>query len=305
MTFPLSESVESQAAVTLTDPRDLYPQPPFPDQSQSPPGLTKEMDPTPDHGEKSYVGAGKLRGLSAIITGGDSGIGRAAAIAYAREGADVMISYLNEDRDAESVAELIKQEGGKIALHRGDLGAPDMAEHLIDAALREFGKLDILVNNAAFQSTGDDAEDFSNEEFEKTFRTNVFAPFYLSKAALEYLPAGGSIINTVSIQAFRPSPQLLAYAATKSALTSLTKGFAKLAIERGVRVNGVAPGPVWTPFIPTTMPTEKTAKFGGHTLFGRPAQPAELAPLYVWLASPEASYVTGEVYGATGGSTPL
>lgn len=292
-------------AVKLTDPRDLYPQPPFPRQTQSPPGLTEDMNPTPDHGEDTYVGTSKLRGLSAIITGGDSGIGRAAAIAYAREGADVMISYLSEDLDAESTAEFIKQDGGKVALYRGDLGAPDMAERLVDAALREFGKLDILVNNAAFQSTGEDTEDFSNEEFEKTFRTNVFAPFYLSKAALEYLPPGGSIINTVSIQAYRPSSQLLAYAATKSALVSLTKGLAQQAIEQGVRVNGVAPGPVWTPFIPTTMPTEKTSKFGDHTLFGRPAQPAELAPLFVWLASPEASYVTGEIYGATGGSTPI
>lgn len=298
-------AVESQEAVTLTDPRDLYPKPPFPRQTQSPPGETGDMDPTPDHGESSYQGTGKLKGLSAIITGADSGIGRATAIAYAREGADVMISYLSEDHDAESTAELVKECGVKVGLYRGDLGAPDMAESLIDAALREFGKVDVLVNNAAFQSTGEEAEDFSNEEFEKTFRTNVFAPFYLSKAALEYLPAGGSIINTVSIQAYRPSPQLLAYAATKSALTSLTKGFAKLAIERGVRVNGVAPGPVWTPFIPSTTPTEKTSKFGDHTLFGRPAQPAELAPLFVWLASPEASYVTGEIYGATGGSTPI
>jgi NAD(P)-dependent dehydrogenase (short-subunit alcohol dehydrogenase family) len=298
-------AVESKEAVTLTDPRDLYPRPPFPRQTQSPPGETGDMNPTPDHGESSYRGTGRLQGLSAIITGADSGIGRAAAIAYAREGADVMISYLSEDQDAASTAELLKETGVKVGLFRGDLGAPDIAESLIDAALREFGKLDVLVNNAAFQSTGNDAEDFSNEEFEKTFRTNVFAPFYLSKAALEYLPAGGSIINTVSIQAFRPSPQLLAYAATKSALTSLTKGFAKLAIERGVRVNGVAPGPVWTPFIPTTMSTDKTSKFGDHTLFGRPAQPVELAPLFVWLASPEASYVTGEIYGATGGSTPL
>ncbi len=298
-------AAESNEAVTLTDPRDLHPRPPFPLQDQSPPGEFGDMDPTPDHGESSYRGTGRLKGLSAIITGADSGIGRAAAIAYAREGADVMIAYLSEDEDAESTAELAKEAGVKVGLHRGDLGAPETSESLIDAALREFGKLDLLVNNAAFQSTGEDAEDFSNEEFEKTFRTNVFAPFYLSKAALEYLPAGGSIINTVSIQAFRPSPQLLAYAATKSALTSLTKGFAKLAIERGVRVNGVAPGPVWTPFIPSTMPADKTAKFGGDTLFGRPAQPAELAPLYVWLASPEASYVTGEIFGATGGSTPL
>ncbi|TWT95210.1 putative oxidoreductase YghA [Botrimarina colliarenosi] len=291
--------------IELRDPRTLYPQPPFPKQSQKPPGATDAMDPVPDHGESSYQGSGKLKGLSAIVTGGDSGIGRAVAIAYAREGADVMIAYLSEDEDARSTLEVVKECGVNAQLYGGDLTDPQTAVRLVDAAVGQFGKLDLLVNNAAFQRTGGDPDEFSNEEFEKTFATNVFAPFYLSKAALDHLPAGGSIINTVSIQAYDPSSYLLAYAATKSALVSLTKGFAKLAIDQGVRVNAVAPGPVWTPFIPSTMPEEKVAKFGENTLFTRPAQPAELAPLFVWLASAAASYVTAEVYGATGGSTPV
>lgn len=290
---------------TLTDPRHQYSCPPFPEQNQHVPGQTAAMSPTPDHGEQSYRGSGKLDGGLAIVTGGDSGIGRAAAIALAREGADVVISYLSEDSDAEATREWVEKAGAKALLIKRDLQDEQACIELIDRTLSDLGKPTVLVNNAAYQETHDQVEEFSSEAFDRIFKTNVYAPFYLAKAALEHLPAGGSIINTVSIQGFDPSPYLLPYAASKSALIGLTKAMAGLAIKQGVRVNAVAPGPVWTPLIPATMPGEKVANFGDNTVFGRPAQPAELAPLFVWLASPEASYVTGEVFGATGGRTPL
>lgn len=293
------------AEIQLTDPRDLYPKPPFKKQKRiSLPASTEEMNPRPDHGEGSYVGSGKLQGLTAVITGGDSGIGRAVAIAFAREGASVAIVYHQSQADAESTAELVRESGSEVLLIKGDLKKESFCEKLVVRVLKQFGKLEILVNNAAYQQTEDELEEFSTQVFDDVFKTNVYAPFWLSRAALASIPAGGSIINTVSIQAFTPSPELLPYAASKSALLGMTKGLAKLAMEQGVRVNAVAPGPVWTPLIPATVDMEKTKNFGDNTLFKRPAQPAELAPLFVWLASPEASYVTAEVFGATGGRTP-
>jgi NAD(P)-dependent dehydrogenase (short-subunit alcohol dehydrogenase family) len=292
--------------VHLIDPRDAYVKPPF--KNQSPiemPGNTAELNPTPDHGEQTYRGTGKLQGLSALITGGDSGIGRAVALAYAREGANVAINYLSEHEDAERTAELVKEAGVKVAVLPGDLRDESCCEKLIDGTIEEFGALDILVNNAAHQATRETIDQWSTELFDRIFKTNVYAVFWLCRAALERMPAGGGIINTASIQGYDPSAYLLPYSATKSALLGMTKGLAKLAIEHGVRVNAVAPGPVWTPLIPGTIPPDHMQNFGADTLLERPAQPAELAPLYVWLASPEASYVTAEVFGCTGGKTPV
>ncbi|WP_231690888.1 SDR family oxidoreductase [Aureliella helgolandensis] len=269
------------------------------------PGSTANMQPQPDHGEDSYCGAGKLKGLNALVTGADSGIGRAIALSYAREGANVVINYLSEDGDAEVTKTLVEAAGSRAVVIGGDLREESFCTELIGQAVEQLGSLDILVNNAAFQVTEDSIEDFSTETFDRIFKTNIYAPFWLSRAAMGHLPAGGSIINTVSIQGYSPSPYLLPYATTKSALIGMTKALAKLAMERGVRVNAVAPGPVWTPLIPGSMPQEKFENFGADTLFERPAQPAELAPLYVWLASPAASYVTAEVFGCTGGKTPV
>ncbi|WP_253155514.1 SDR family oxidoreductase [Stieleria tagensis] len=263
------------------------------------------MNPQPDHGEQSYRGSGKLSGLSALITGGDSGIGRAVAIAYAREGANVAINYLSENDDAQETAQLVRDAGVKAAVIPGDLRDEAFCEQLIEESVDQLGAIDILVNNAAYQDTREEIDDWSTEMFDRIFKTNVYATFWLCRAAMNRLTAGGSIINTASIQGYNPSPYLLPYSATKSALLGMTKGLAKLAIEHGVRVNAVAPGPVWTPLIPGSMPKENIQNFGADTLFERPAQPAELAPLYVWLASPEASYVTAEVFGCTGGKTPL
>ena len=292
--------------VILTDPREAFAKPPYSKQKpMTMPGSTSDMNPTPDHGEDSYVGSGKLKGLNAIITGADSGIGRAIAIAYAREGANVVINYLSEDADAEQTKSLVLEAGVKAVVIRGDLREEAFCEQLIKQSINELGSLEILVNNAAYQQTEEAIEDFTTKVFDRIFKTNVYAPFFLCRAAMKHLPPGGSIINTVSIQGYNPSAMLLPYATTKSALIGMTKAIAKLAIEHGVRVNAVAPGPVWTPFIPSSMPKEKYEKFGVETLFERPAQPAELAPMYVWLASPEASYVTAEVYGCTGGLTPF
>jgi NAD(P)-dependent dehydrogenase (short-subunit alcohol dehydrogenase family) len=290
---------------TAQDPKKEGPKPPFPSPQQDPPGHERKMDPKPDHGEETYKGSGKLTGKAALITGADSGIGRAVALAFAREGADVLISYLSEDEDAKATEKLVTDAGRKALAVKGDIQDEKHCRSLVDRAFDAFGRLDVLVNNAAFQMTHEKIEDFTPEEFEKTFRTNVFAMFYLCRAALPRMKPGACVINTASIQAFDPSSQLLAYAPTKAAIVGFTKALAKQSMERGVRVNAVAPGPVWTPLIPSTMPEEKVKNFGKDTVFGRPAQPAELAPLYVWLASPEASYVTGEVYGATGGQTPL
>ena len=280
---------------------DAGAKPPFPDQPQSPPGSEAAMTPRPDYGEDSYRGLGRLEGKAALITGADSGIGRAVALAYAREGADVLISYLSEDEDARETARVVEAAGRKAVLMRGDIGDVAHCKDLVARAVREFGGLDILVNNAAFQMSHEGLEDLPSDEIEQTFRTNIFAMFYLCKAALPRLRSGGAIINTASIQAYQPSPNLLAYATTKGAIVTFTKGLAQDAVGRGIRVNAVAPGPVWTPLIPSTMPPEQASKFGEDSIFGRPAQPIELATSYVFLASDESRFITGEVLGVTGG----
>jgi NAD(P)-dependent dehydrogenase (short-subunit alcohol dehydrogenase family) len=286
------------------DPKARGPKPPFPAPEQDPPGHEKEMSPKADHGEKTYKGSGKLTGQAALITGGDSGIGRAVALAFAREGADVLISYLSEEDDAKETERLVTEAGRKAVRVAGDIADEGHCKRLVERAFKEFGRLDILVNNAAHQMSQEKIQDVSTEQFDKTMRTNVYALFWLCKAALPQMPKGGVIINTASIQGYEPSPELLDYATTKAAIINFSKGLSKQAMKLGVRVNVVAPGPVWTPLIPATVDREKAKTFGENTVFGRPAQPAELAPLFVWLASAEASYVTGEVYGATGGRTP-
>jgi NAD(P)-dependent dehydrogenase (short-subunit alcohol dehydrogenase family) len=260
------------------------------------------MEPRPDYGEETYQGHGRLEGKAALITGGDSGIGRAVALAFAREGADVLISYLDADTDAQETVRVVEAAGRTAVAVRGDIGEEAHCQDLVARALQAFGRLDILVNNAAFQQSHEGIADLPSAEWDYTFRTNIHAMFYLSKAALPHLPAGGSIINTASIQAYQPSPSLLAYASTKGAIVTFTKALAQEATQRGVRVNAVAPGPVWTPLIPSTMPEEQVTQFGQGTPIGRPAQPVELAPVYVFLASAEASYVSGAVIGVTGGS---
>lgn len=294
-------------STTTQDPRTAYAQPPFKNQKQLElPGSSSDMSPTPDYGEATYRGSGKLTGATALITGGDSGIGRAVALAYAREGANVVINYLSEDRDAKESERLVREAGTEALLVRGDLRDESFCQELIHEAFDRFERLDVLVNNAAHQEVRDDIDQMSTELFDRIMRTNLYATFWLSREALPKMKPGGSIINTVSIQGLDPSPELLPYSMTKSALIGFTKGLAKMAMENhGVRVNAVAPGPVWTPLIPASMPMEKVEQFGANTVFQRPAQPAELAPLFVWLASPEASYVTAEVYGATGGRTPV
>jgi NAD(P)-dependent dehydrogenase (short-subunit alcohol dehydrogenase family) len=288
------------------DPRQAGPQPPFPKQEQPAPGSEARLDPPADHGERRYRGHGRLEGKVALITGGDSGIGRAVAIAFAREGADVMISYLDEHDDARATVELIEDAGRKAEAVAGDIQQESHCRSLVERALQKFGRLDILVNNAAFQQAAESLEDISSESFDRTFRTNVYAMFYLCKAAMPHMQPGAAIINTASIQAYDPSESLPPYAATKGAIVNFTKSVAKQAMDRGIRVNAVAPGATWTPLIPQTgFAPEKVQQFGKNSVFGRPAQPAELAPVYVLLASDEASYITGEVYGLTGGRTPV
>ena len=286
---------------TQQNPTRQGPQPPFPQQKQESPGLESEMQPRPDYGEESYQGSGRLQGMATIITGADSGIGRAVALAFAREGADVLIAYLSEDTDARETARIVERAGRKAVMVRGDVGREEQCRQIVQRAVQEFGRLDILVNNAAFQMTHESIDELSSEEFDYTFRTNVYATFFLSKAALPHLKEGGSIINTASIQAYEPSPTLLAYAATKGAIVTFTKALAKEAIKKGIRVNAVAPGPIWTPLIASTMPEQKVEQFGQTTPTQRPGQPVEVAPVYVFLASREASYITGEVIGVTGG----
>ncbi|TDK31897.1 SDR family oxidoreductase [Rhizobium deserti] len=259
------------------------------------------MQPLPDHGEHSYKGDGKLSGKVALITGGDSGIGKAVAIAFAREGADVLVSYLNEDEDAADTAKWIEEAGRKAIVVPGDIKSEDHCNNLVKRAVDELGGIDILVNNAAFQRTYADIADISLEEWDETFRTNIYAPFLLAKAAIPHMKPGSAIINTTSIQSRQPSPQLLAYASTKGAILNFTAGLAEMVAEKGIRVNAVAPGPIWTPLIPSTMPAEKAAKFGEQTLIGRAGQPAELAGAYVLLASSLGSYMTGAVIPVTGG----
>jgi hypothetical protein len=259
------------------------------------------MNPIPDHGEESYRGHDRLSGCSAIVTGGDSGIGRAVAIAFAREGADVLIAYLDEHDDAEETATWVRKAGGKAILVAGDIGQEAHCRALIERAVAEFGRLDILVNNAAFQRTHEKLWDFTAAEIETTFRTNIESMFHLAKAAAQHMKAGSSIINTASIQADKPSPSLLAYATTKGAIANFTGGLAQLLAEAGIRVNAVAPGPVWTPLIPSTMPVDQVANFGKNSPLGRPAQPAELAGAYVFLASNDATYISGAILPVTGG----
>ncbi|MGE3817856.1 MAG: SDR family oxidoreductase [Isosphaeraceae bacterium] len=283
------------------DPREKGPKPPHPSQRQPSPGLESEMEPEPDYGEKSYKGSGKLDGKAAVITGGDSGIGRAVALAFAREGADVLISYLSEESDAKETARVVEAAGRKCVAVAGDLQDESHCQAIIDRAVKEFGKLDILVNNAAFQASRDSIEEISTEEFDRTLKTNLYAMFWLTKAAMPHMPKGGAVINTSSIQADDPSPDLLPYAMTKAAIQNFTAGLARMLGKRGIRANCVAPGPIWTPLIPATMPQEKVRNFGKDTALGRAGQPAELAPVFVLLASDDASYVAGATVAVTGG----
>ena len=287
------------------DPKTAYPEPPFPKQQQEPPGTEAELEPRADHGEESYRGSGRLTDRVAIITGGDSGIGKAVAIAFAREGADVVVNYLGgeEETDAQDTVRWVEKAGRRALAVPGDLQDEPFCRSLVERAADELGNLDILVNNAAWQDCGDRIEEVTTEEWRRIFATNIEAMFHLSKAAIPRMREGGSILNTTSIQAYTPSPELLPYAATKGAILTFTKALAQDpgVLERGLRVNGVAPGPIWTPLIPSTMPPEKAATFGENTPLGRPGQPAELAPIYVFLASQESSYITGEVVGVTGG----
>ncbi|AUT66557.1 SDR family oxidoreductase [Paraburkholderia terrae] len=288
----------------MQDPTKQYPGPEFGRQPQEAPGLAQAMSPKPDHGETSYQGFGRLKGRRALITGADSGIGRAVAIAFAREGADVALNYLpSEEQDARQVVGLIREAGQKAIALPGDIADEAFCRRLIDDSRAQLGGLDILVNVAGKQHFVEHIADLSTEQFEATFRTNVFAMFWLCKAALPHMPPGATIINTTSIQSYQPSPGLLDYASTKAAITAFTHALARQVIDRGIRVNGVAPGPVWTPLQPSGgQPQEKVEQFGSEVPMKRPGQPAELAPIYVVLASQESSFVTGEIYGVTGGN---
>jgi NAD(P)-dependent dehydrogenase (short-subunit alcohol dehydrogenase family) len=273
----------------------------FPEQQQQPPGLTDALDPRPDHGEQSYKGSGKLTGKVALITGADSGIGKAVAIAYAREGADVAISYLSEDEDAKDTAKWVEEAGRKALLIPGDLADPAHCRDVVSRTVEEFGKIDVLVSNAAFQMTHETIEEIPDDEWDHTLATNVSAFFHLVKAALPHMGSGSSIIGSSSVNSDMPSPTLLPYAATKAAIANMTASMAQLLGERGIRANSVAPGPVWTPLIPSTMPNEKVTAFGEDTPLGRAGQPAELAPVYVLLASDEGSFISGARVAVTGG----
>ena len=290
---------------TVQDPTTQHPDE-LPGDQLEHPGLERDMSQAPDFGEATYRGTGRLEGRKAVVTGGDSGIGRAVALAFAREGADVAISYLEDEQaDADETARVVRDAGRTALPLPGDLQDERYCRTLVDRTAQELGGVDILVNNAAFQMACEGLADISTAELERTFRTNILAMFHTCRAALEHMPPGAAIINTASIQACQPDPMLLAYAATKAAIVNFTKGLAQETIERGIRVNAVAPGPVWTPLIPATMPQDKVEGFGGEeSPMQRAGQPAELAPVYVFLASQESSYVNGEVIGVTGG-TPL
>lgn len=277
------------------------PQPPFPEQQQSVPGSSTAMDPQPDYGESSYKGSGRLAGKKTIITGGDSGIGRAVALAFAREGADVLVSYYNEHEDAKETQRLIESAGRNCVLMPGDIKDPRHCRAILEKAISALGQIDILVNNAAHQASFSSVDDISDEEWDITFRTNIHAMFYLTKAAVPHMKRGSAIINTTSVNADTPSPQLLAYATTKGAIQNFTGGLAQMLAEKGIRVNCVAPGPIWTPLIPSTMPADKVKEFGKQVPMKRPGQPKELAPVYVMLAADEASYVSGATVAVTGG----
>jgi NAD(P)-dependent dehydrogenase (short-subunit alcohol dehydrogenase family) len=277
------------------------PHPPFPQQKQPMPGLTAKMKPVPDHGEDDYKGSGRLRDKKAIITGGDSGIGRAVAIAYAREGADVLISYLDEHEDAQATKRLVEAAGRKAVLIPGDIQEAAHCRRIIEKAVAELGDIDILVNNAAHQASFKTIADISDDEWELTFKVNIHAMFYLTKAAVPHMKPGGAIINTASINSDSPNPTLLAYATTKGAIQNFTAGLAQLLAEKGIRANAVAPGPIWTPLIPSTLPEEAVANFGKQVPLKRPGQPAELATAFVMLADPLSSYVSGATIAVTGG----
>jgi NAD(P)-dependent dehydrogenase (short-subunit alcohol dehydrogenase family) len=295
MSHPSTDSTRQRE-----DPREAGAHPPYEAQAQELPGSDAEMRPKADHGEDSYIGSGRLVGLVALITGGDSGIGRAVALAYAREGADVVVSYLSEDDDARETCRLVEAEGRRAIAIAGDIGDERHCEQLVERTVSELGRVDILVNNAARQNRFESLEEVTTDEWRQTFATNIDAMFYLSRAALPHMESGASIINSSSVQAFTPSASLVPYATTKGAIITFTKALAKSVAGRGVRVNAVCPGPVWTPLIPATTPAEEVASFGEQSAFGRPAQPAELAGVYVFLASPAASYVSGAAYGVHG-----
>ncbi len=290
------------AESSTADPRQQEMRPPFPEQEQAPPGSEAELQPRPDFGEQSYQGHGRLSGRIALLTGADSGIGRAVALAFAREGADIAFAYLSEHEDAAETRRVVEASGRAALGIAGDLADERHCAEVVEQTVRRFGRIDLLVNNAAFQ--GESVERFEQldaRRVERAFRTNIMAMFTLVRAALPHMQAGSAIINTASIQAYEPSPDILDYAATKGAIVTFTKGLAKSLIERGIRVNAVAPGPVWTPLIAQSYPKEKVAQFGKQSPMQRPAQPTELAPAYVFLASDEARYITGEVLGVTGG----
>jgi NAD(P)-dependent dehydrogenase (short-subunit alcohol dehydrogenase family) len=305
LSFQLNKNnrMDNNQQPVLEDPRHKHPKPPFKGQSQPWPGLASKMDPRPDHGETSYKGSGRLQGRKALITGGDSGMGRAAAIAYAREGADVAINYFpTEEPDAKEVIELIKAEGRKAIAIPGDLTDEAFCMRLVDEAVKGLGGLDILVCNAALQQTQPSILDVSSEQFDRTMKTNIYAPFWIIKAALPHMPPGSAIIGTTSEQAEDPSEDLYDYAQTKAATTNYVRSLAKQLAGKGIRVNGVAPGPIWTPLQVSGGATqEKLKQFGGQTPLGRPGQPVELASIYVQLAANDAGYATGQVYGAMGG----
>ena len=279
--------------------------PPFPAQQQPMPGRSDQMQPRPDYGEDSYKGSGRLKDKKAIITGADSGIGRAVALAFAREGTDVLVSYYNEHEDAAETRRLVEDAGRRCLLVPGDVKDPAHCRKLVDEAVKTFGRIDVLVNNAAHQASFASIEDISDEEWDVTFRTNIYSMFYMTKAAVPHMKAGSSIINTTSINADAPSPQLLAYATTKGAIQNFTAGLAQMLAEKGIRANGVAPGPIWTPLIPSTMPPEKVKQFGMQVPMKRPGQPKEVAPAYVLLAADEGSYISGATIAITGGKPIL
>ena len=285
----------------MKDPRTAGPRPPFPKQSQDAPGATAALKPRADHGEQSYRGTGLFTGGALLITGGDSGIGRAVALAFAREGADVLIAYLDEHADAKETAQLVEAAGRRAVIAAGDITDPVHCRRLVAMTQEAFGRLDVLINNAAFQRTHAKLEEIPDGDIRQTFSTNIESMFYLSTAAAKIMKPGSSIINTTSIQADDPSPSLLAYAASKAAIANFTAGLGQLLAKEGIRVNAVAPGPVWTPLIPSTMPEDQVSQFGAKTPLGRPAQPAELAPAYVFLASEAASYIVGATLPVTGG----
>jgi len=282
-----------------------YPKPPFPKQQQPVPGSQRKMDPYPDCGEQSYKGSGRLQGKIALITGGDSGIGRAVSIAFAREGADVAVAYLDEQEDAEETARWVEQAGRQCLLLPGDLARKVHCRALVEKTVERFGRIDVLVNNAAFQMTHETLEEIPDEEWLMTFDVNITAMFRICQAALKHMKPGSSIINTSSVNSDMPNPTLLAYATTKGAIANFTAGLAQMLGPRNIRVNSVAPGPIWTPLIVSTMPEETVQHFGANTPLGRPGQPVEVAPIYVLLASDEGSYISGQRFGVTGGKPIL